>query len=76
VALQVSHAVITGITNNSFGYPGFTLSSAATLNPMIAPMGTYSATSGAFPATVHVSQVNGMSSQDIPYFNFANFGTA
>jgi hypothetical protein len=76
VALQVSHAVITGITNNSFGYPGFTLSSAATLNPMIEPMGTYSATSGAFPATVHVSQVNGMSSQDIPYFNFANFGTA
>lgn len=73
--LQVSHAVLTGITNNTFGYPGGTQSSAATLNPMIQPMGTYSATTAAFPGTVHVSQINGMSSQEIPYFNFANFGT-
>lgn len=73
--LQVSHAVLTGITNNTFGYPGGTQSSAASLNPMIQPMGTYSATTGAFPGTIHVSQINGMSSQEIPYFNFANFGT-
>lgn len=74
-ALQISHAQISGNSNVSFGYPGGTVSTAASLHPMSQGIGTYTATTGAFPGTVHISQINNVASQLMPYFNLMNVGT-
>jgi hypothetical protein len=65
-----------GMTNASFGYMGLPATNSSTYATagLLQGVGTYSATSGAFPASVSLSEINNRSNVR-PYFNLMNYAT-